>query len=301
MRHIIIHISGSPGSGKTTLGEELSKKYGELIAVKDTDEFIQKEQSEEISKARDEECAAIWKRYMHTGIAEFIHDNPNKIIVFVGILDIVVGKTPYYYDFDYVTKRFFLNVSLPKLLKRYYTRFVNLSFWDEIATGEIKIPSSDRYIEETKLEKEGDLRRGYELATREEILKYFESLNLCNYCGKEASFISFCSERCRQLERPHKIRFLRTGYFSGRISDWTLFSSGHLQNNLDTAELVKVIPTRTMKAIWAAVKLYTFMPMSPQFQSPLGDIGIDLYFADDLVAKREDVPKLDDSFQELIK
>lgn len=300
MRHII-HISGSPGAGKTTLGEELSKKYGKLIAVKDTDEFIQREQSEEISRARDEECAMLWRKYVHAGVIQFIRDNPNKIIVFVGILDIIVGREPYYYEFDYVTKQFFLDVPLSVLLKRYYTRFVQLAHWDEIARNEIKIPSSDTYIEETITQKESDARRGYELVTHEQILQYFESLNLCNHCRKLASYISFCSENCRQLEKPHRIRFLRTGYLQGRIADWTLYSTGHLQNNLSNEELVKVIPTLKIKQIWAAVKLYTFMPMSPKYQSPSGDIGIDLYFADNLVLKREDVPKLDDLFQELIK
>jgi shikimate kinase len=301
MRHIIIHISGSPGAGKTTLGEELSKKYGDLIAVKDTDEFIQREQSEEISNARNEECARIWRKYVHAGITQFIRNNTNKIIVFVGILDIVVGKEPYYYEFDHVTKQFFLNVPLPELLKRYYTRFVQLAHWDEIARNEIKIPASDTYIEEAITQKESDVRRGYELATHEQILQYFDSLNLCNHCGKLASYISFCSERCRRHEKPQKIRFLRTGYFAGRISDWTLYSTGHLQNNLSNEELVKVIPTLKIKQIWAVVKKYTFMPMSPKYQSPGGDIGIDLYFADDLVLKREEVPELDDLFQELIK
>ena len=34
----VIHISGSPGAGKTTLGEELQHLYPNIV-VKDTDDF----------------------------------------------------------------------------------------------------------------------------------------------------------------------------------------------------------------------------------------------------------------------
>ena len=40
---MIIHISGAPGSGKTTLGEELQKhfqKYKSKIIVKDLDDLF---------------------------------------------------------------------------------------------------------------------------------------------------------------------------------------------------------------------------------------------------------------------
>ena len=38
---MIVHVSGPPGSGKTTLGEMLAKKAGKGVAVCDTDTFIQ--------------------------------------------------------------------------------------------------------------------------------------------------------------------------------------------------------------------------------------------------------------------
>ena len=39
--NIIIHISGFPGSGKTTLGEKIQKLFNNKIIVYDTDNFIQ--------------------------------------------------------------------------------------------------------------------------------------------------------------------------------------------------------------------------------------------------------------------
>ena len=38
---MIIHISGFPGSGKTTLGNKLQQIFGKKVIVYDTDEFIQ--------------------------------------------------------------------------------------------------------------------------------------------------------------------------------------------------------------------------------------------------------------------
>jgi adenylylsulfate kinase-like enzyme len=42
-KNIIIHISGFPGSGKTTLGEKIQKIFKNTI-VYDTDGFIQKKE-----------------------------------------------------------------------------------------------------------------------------------------------------------------------------------------------------------------------------------------------------------------
>jgi uridine kinase len=38
---MIIHISGFPGSGKTTLGNKIQKMLGKKVVVYDTDLFIQ--------------------------------------------------------------------------------------------------------------------------------------------------------------------------------------------------------------------------------------------------------------------
>ena len=40
MKNIIVHISGTPGSGKTTLGKTIKKLYNNKVVVFDTDEFI---------------------------------------------------------------------------------------------------------------------------------------------------------------------------------------------------------------------------------------------------------------------
>jgi hypothetical protein len=95
IKPIIIHISGASGSGKTSLGDELQRLYPLKIAVKDTDEFIQPQnkagkllQSMRNSKSYNaKEYEKKWREIIDSKVTKFIKSNPNKIIVFTGLMN----------------------------------------------------------------------------------------------------------------------------------------------------------------------------------------------------------------------
>lgn len=153
---MVVHISGSPGSGKTTLGEWITVKYGNFIAVKDTDEFIQRGDDEdrrlkkfiETSKEYMDELKSIKDRK----IEEFIKENPNKHIVFVGLMD-HFGLKPFY-DMKRAGVKIFIDIEDSDLLRQYYTRFGTLpsevgnSLWEDVANGKDYIMSSSEKMKE---------------------------------------------------------------------------------------------------------------------------------------------------------
>lgn len=72
----IIHISGSSGVGKTTLGNKLQKKFGNKIIVKDTDDLIN-----EFSNGNYENFDAIkYQKFINNFI-----NKQNVPIIFVGL------------------------------------------------------------------------------------------------------------------------------------------------------------------------------------------------------------------------
>lgn len=132
---IIIHISGFPGSGKTTLGELISKTFKNAL-VQDTDEFIQhhtKEGKQLLRLRKEEKWAeykALWKATMKAKIAEVVEAASNggrgdhRPVVFVGSLDNFApagagGPVIFKIKADH---KFVLDVPLNTLMKRYYSR-----------------------------------------------------------------------------------------------------------------------------------------------------------------------------------
>lgn len=106
MSKIYAHISGYPGSGKTTLSIELNERYDD-IAVKDTDDFM-----EGIDPSLPfEKINKIMKYKLDT----FIKKNANKKVVLVGFFTLL-DKTEY---------KFFLNTSLEISSKRVVARLLN--------------------------------------------------------------------------------------------------------------------------------------------------------------------------------
>ena len=128
---MIIHISGFPGSGKTTLGNKLQQIFGKKVIVYDTDEFIQHhndngkkllklEKDIYSGKKKMKEYNILWKQIMKKSINDFIKKHPNKIIIFTGSLDNFSRKGLLYkIKADH---KFILDVSLPIIMKRYYLR-----------------------------------------------------------------------------------------------------------------------------------------------------------------------------------
>lgn len=159
-KNIIIHISGYPGSGKTTLGEKLEKMFKNII-VYDTDGFIQHHNNEGkklLELKNIKEYKILWKNIMKNKINNFISQYNNKIIVFVGSLDnFAPANTIYKIKADY---KFVLDIPLEELMKRYYLRIYLMehkstgkqskNYWKKLSEGIYNINGSTDLINDHK-------------------------------------------------------------------------------------------------------------------------------------------------------
>jgi adenylate kinase family enzyme len=173
-KNIIIHISGFPGSGKTTLGEKIQKIFKNTI-VYDTDGFIQHHTKEgkELLKLDNEkkskEYKILWKETIENKINSFTSKYQNKIIVFVGSLDnFAPPNTIYNIKADY---KFILDVPLNELMKRYYLRIYLMEqkstkkqsdyYWKKLSEGVYNINGSEDIIKDYQKYNEWHKKNNY--------------------------------------------------------------------------------------------------------------------------------------------
>jgi len=113
-KNIIIHVSGSPGSGKTTIGNKLKKHFGDEIVVKDLDDLF----SEFMKSNHGKFDPELYQEYIYN----FIKNNDDKIIIFVGLNSEHI--TNRLYDIQ-ATHKFFINLPIEINLKRHFDREIN--------------------------------------------------------------------------------------------------------------------------------------------------------------------------------
>lgn len=180
---MIIHISGSPGSGKTTLGEKIQEQYGDKVLVYDTDDFIQHHNHAgkkllELNTASIDEYKKVWLHILQTEINNYIKKHKNKIIIFTGILDnFSPDGTIYELKSDY---KFLLNTPLNVILERYYLRICkdennrtiedSIDYWNKLANGIYNINSSNEIIVSYKRDIEWHKQHNYLSRTENEIM-----------------------------------------------------------------------------------------------------------------------------------
>ena len=187
--NIIIHVSGYPGSGKTTLGEKLEKLYKNII-VYDTDGFIQHHTKEgkqllkiekDIlnNKKTNKDYKDLWKKTIKNQIDKFISKYNTKIIVFVGSLDnFAPPNTIYNINANY---KFVLDVPLNELMKRYYLRISQMeqkstkkqseNYWNNLSKGIYHIQGSDDMIKDHKKYNEWHKKHDYIFLDDKDIIK----------------------------------------------------------------------------------------------------------------------------------
>lgn len=174
-----MHVSGSPGSGKTTLGALLQ----DCCTVVDTDELIQDDEQRMLRALRDagkhEEALLEWREILTQKIMTLCNQNAD-LLVFVGILNhSSPNGIPFELTIPLVFKAF-LDVPQTELLRRFYGRFgielrQDTEFWSGVETGRWVIPSSVEYLQMHEDEKEWHLRHGYELCSPEIAEKFIRS------------------------------------------------------------------------------------------------------------------------------
>lgn len=302
----IIHVSGAPGIGKTTLGEKLSK----VILVKDTDDFMNDQPIDNGQK---------WLNRLHLKIEEFINNHPNQNILFVGIMDISVDDKLYIYEFNRSVKRILLNVPIDIVLQRFYSRIIKLGetepgFWNDIVNNRFNLafPGSNDKIQEIKNVIETHQKLGYELMTEEEITQYIQGLNIqCHICNNQAQYIcclntQYCSELCQSVawkdhQRIHKkpITYIAMGGIAGITVHLILHPTGELE---DVKNQQKVqVNINTLHDIYLLADKSNFYAQDQLKLLSGFDIPRYLYYYGDLVAKKSEVPELDFEFAKLFK
>ena len=111
---MIIHISGAPVSGKTTIGLKLKKHYKTKVIVKDLDDLFA-----EFMKLNTKKFSS--KKYQNF-IDDFINKHNNKSIIFVGLNSEHLTNKFYKINPDY---KFYINLPIDINLKRHFLREIN--------------------------------------------------------------------------------------------------------------------------------------------------------------------------------
>jgi|WetSurMetagenome_2_1015567.scaffolds.fasta_scaffold288558_2 adenylate kinase family enzyme len=179
----IVHISGSPGSGKSTIGDKIAAIFQEThtVVVVDTDDLIRNgsEEMQELDLLAEkgdgmEEYSKRWEEIFGGAIENKIRkaaamSPPIKMLLFVGLLDQYAGPNQLPIEIKQVTHRFFIDIPLCKLVKHFYSRYCthfgnNREFWDGVANEKWPIPSSTEFLADHRKQLDLHLARGYALA-----------------------------------------------------------------------------------------------------------------------------------------
>ena len=192
---MIIHISGFPGSGKTTLGEKIQKKYGSKVIVYDTDNFIQHnnnngkallkvEKDMKTGKKTQKDYNTLWKKTIKESINKFIKIHTDKPIIFVGSLDnfAPIGAN-YSPPVDY---KYILDVPLYEIMKRYYLRIYKTDkkltkkqaddYWKKMSKDIYNISSSSDIIKNYKKYMQWHKKNNYKIMDSENIIKILKKI-----------------------------------------------------------------------------------------------------------------------------
>jgi endogenous inhibitor of DNA gyrase (YacG/DUF329 family) len=204
----IVHVSGSPGSGKTTLGLKLSG-----FDVIDTDELISDAEGETLYQFREtgehDRALAHWKKMFQKNIQTAYEKSTANTVVFTGILnhwspDGSILEMP----FPNVEK-YFIDMPLAQLIRQFYTRYAkemgdDAEFWHDIAEERYTIPSSADYLKAHHQEKQWHLEHGYALLSADEIVAHIKAK--CSVCYQIPMFrcqsctIVYCSDKCQKVD-----------------------------------------------------------------------------------------------------
>ncbi len=192
---MIIHISGFPGSGKTTLGEIIQKKYGSKVVVYDTDGFIQHhnnngkallkvENDMTTGKKTQKDYNTLWRKTIKESINKFIKEHADKPIIFVGSLDNFAPMDANYsppVDYKYI-----LDVPLYEIMKRYYQRLYKQdqdwtkkqtdNYWKAVSKNIYNIKSSTGIIKDNEKYMQWHKKNNYEIMKPEKIIKLINKL-----------------------------------------------------------------------------------------------------------------------------
>ncbi len=180
---MIIHVSGSPGSGKSTFGEQLKRDFVGKVTVIDTDDLITHESDDgrELDKLVADLTDTDFVRYKRRWTEIFtkrinaeIARATTGVLIFVGILNHFGPPDGSIVSLDAATERFFIDLPMKHLLRQLYTRYSKElgqddEFWTGVAEEKYNIPDSKGVIRESNREKQWHADHGYKLMSTEKI------------------------------------------------------------------------------------------------------------------------------------
>ena len=118
---MIIHISGAPGSGKTTLGNKI-KKQNKNVIVKDLDDILMKFTK---GKRIKDWNSKKYQEYLDKLLEKY--KNSSKIIILVG-LNKDMGHSNTFYNV-YADYKFYIKIPIKKHLEQLFLR--NFNGWTD--------------------------------------------------------------------------------------------------------------------------------------------------------------------------
>lgn len=186
---LVVHVAGSPGSGKSFLGSRLAGHAG--VAVIETDLLIQHHIDtgnallalEEDPLVTDVQYTAAWRRIFGDAIRAAVRDAERRgalVVVLVGILNHWGGGETLDLDQEIGkagVAKFFLDVDLSIVIARYYTRLSKRdeygpAWWDGVARGAYAVASSSDLCTSTAQQRAWHLEHGYTLAKPDSVLQF---------------------------------------------------------------------------------------------------------------------------------
>jgi len=257
-----VHISGSPGSGKTTLGERIEKIFD--VTVKDTDDFT-----------HDLPKDVSFMHLLNSKIQTFLENHKKENVVFVGIMDITLDGNTHIYKFQEDTQLIYLNTPLQILLKRFYSRIIKVgeqdnNFWEDVTQGKEIIPSSQDKIAEVFKTKESHLQLGYKLFEEEEIFTMLSD-----------------------LIEPMFLRYLDTNYIYGTRLEFTLWRKTGLITTWQGTQLGKVPITQINRVFNMAKAETSFHKRTEKDHAGCCDIPYRVIeYGNNLITNMENTPNL---------
>lgn len=181
-RPIVVHVSGAPAAGKSTLGERLSERFIEGLAVIDTDSFIQygMPEKDELEALSADPGAYLrrWRELLARKFVMALEEHWNfDVLVFVGLLDHCGPPGAEPYKLSHADFKYFLDVPPLVLLRQYYSRLAfSEDLLSEAVRGRLVIPSSSVILQEACTYRKWHARNGYTLSHSEAIVAALDSL-----------------------------------------------------------------------------------------------------------------------------
>ena len=177
---VLIHLSGTPGSGKTTLGKKLKKIFSTFKII-ETDGFV----SDKDRKARDTLKTNNEKNKYISDIYKKQFDKYNKKyknIIYVGILNSSMVNNNLYsgQQFNY---KIFLEIPEIELIKRYYSReikrgLITKNSYIKKVINEYPILGSKELLNYYEMDKTVHVDMGYIPLNNKEIIKKIKNISI---------------------------------------------------------------------------------------------------------------------------